>query len=286
MTKKENNSDRNGRALETMICERLCHNNFFKLTTHANQLNLRDKQKVLDLPPQLRERFDASVEKIVKWVDLEFAEETNVSIDRLADSSIGPTDIVIASDLKVLALSVKHNHFALKHSRPFSFAQACGFEKNSANDLSFRALLEVDSDNFRKINRFKKNFDDAEINSKEKLYLDISKNCSDFVNLSQIKYPELARKLFSFFVGVGFLKVVVESKKNKVTVHDYLNFTEPTLVLANLDSYNSFNLQFNNGWVINLRVHTASKKISSPKSQLSLKFDVQKVVGKVKEIEL
>ena len=72
-------------------------------------------------------------------------------------------------------------------------------------------------------------------------------------------------------------------------IQDFLNIPTPQSLVCVFDSKRSnyLNFTFNHGWIIDLRLHTASSMINTnPDSQLSLKFDAQKKSGNVKTFNI
>ena len=276
-----NNSDRNGRALEYAVTDELSKIINATLTQRAISDNARDRQKFFAIPQELQQQYVTAAKKITNWISSQFINQT-ITIDRLPDSSTSVTDIAIFSPTNKIEISLKHNHFALKHPRPYSFAQACGYVKNSANDFAHRALMKTVDTNFRALATGKINYNECSLSA---LYTDVYRACETSIN-NWVSDANLAKQLFSFLVNNGFYKVIVNTSSTvSVTVQDYLSVASVTNVSASTQSQ-YLTLTFNNGWKITLRVHTAATKISNSPSQLSLKFDAQKIAGQIAEFNL
>ena len=279
----ENVSDRNGRALEYIVAVELEKLRGFNLTNQSKLLNERDKEKFLSLPTSLKLSYQDASLKISKWAESLFSANTIVNVDRLNDNPDDPSDFILSSNNSKISISLKHNHEALKHPRPYSFAQACGYIKSSSEDKSHRNRMNLASNNFRNSSGGKQLFNQCSQLSIDKLYYDVCKACEDSLNNWSTNNKNLANLLFDFLVSNGFYKVIVETRNGtQVKVQDYLNIPQPNSLNASVKG-NRLILVFNNSWTLNLRIHTASSRIASEPSQLSLKFDAQKEVGSVKE---
>ncbi len=279
----ENVSDRNGRALEYIIAIELEKLRGFTLTSQTRLLNGRDKDKFLSLPSSLKSHYQDAALKISKWAETLFSSNANVTVDRLNDNPDDPSDFILLSNNSRVSISLKHNHEALKHPRPYSFAQACGYQKNSPEDISHRNRMNLGSNYFRNASKGKLHFNQCSPSSIEKLYFDVCKSCEDSISTWKTTNKNLASILFDFLVSSGYYKIIVDTRNGtQVKVQNFLNIPQPSSLTTSVKG-NRLLLEFNNGWAINLRIHTASSKIASAPSQLSLKFDAQKEVGAVRE---
>lgn len=279
----ENVSDRNGRALEYIVAVELEKLRGFSLTTQSKILNNRDEDKFLSLPSSLKASYKDASLKISTWAESLFSANDNVKVDRPNDNPDDPSDFILVSNNSKISISLKHNHEALKHPRPYSFAQACGYEKNSLEDKNHRSRMDLASNNFRNSSNSKALFNQCNPSSIDKLYFDVCKSCEDSLRDWTATNRSLAHKLFDFLVSNGFYKVIVDTRSGtQVKVQDYLNITSPNSLTTSVKG-NRLLLFFNNNWSLNLRIHTASSRISNKPSQLSLKFDAQKDVGTVRE---
>ena len=278
-----NISDRNGRALEYIVSIQLSKLKGYSLTNRAILLNERDKDKFVSLPTELASSYIKSAEKISNWVGSLFFANDNVNIDRLEDNPDDPSDLILFSKNSKISISLKHNHEALKHPRPYSFAQACGFAKYSFEDKQHRVRMTLASNNFRNSASGKQLFSQCSPSVIGKLYFDVCKSCEDSLNDWMSSNQGSANKLFDFLVSNGFYKIIVETRSSvQVKVQDYLNISQPSSVTTSVKG-NRLLLAFNNNWTLNLRIHTAASRISSSPSQLSLKFDAQKEMGSVRD---
>lgn len=276
------NSAPNGKALEYGISEQLLALGAVG-TGSTNQYQARDKIHFNSRPIHTRTRVIEASKVITDWIKKHLASSV-IEIERMPDVSIDVADLVVrAQNGKNLRLSIKFNHKALKHARPYSLAQACGMKKNSTEDINHRVGIDIGTNRFRQFaNKSGSTFYKQMPSQKSLLYQDIVNVCARSINSWHLKYGNsVAETLFRFFVGSGFYKVIVSARPNgKIELQDFTNITIPHGVIASSSGNGHYlMMEFDNQWKINCRVHTASSKIPKVKSQLSLKFDVQMLNG-------
>ena len=206
-------------------------------------------------------------------------------------------DIVIArKDVKwEIGLSLKHNHFAVKHSR---LAKGLDFgnewfgipcSENYWNDIKpiFDYLTEKKDDN-KKWN---------ELPSKDKtVYVPLLQAFMDELNRSNALDSSVPQKMVEYLLGeFDFYKVIsIDSKRitriQSYNMHGQLNRASKTIKpqihipvsclptrIVNLEfkpnSTNTVELYMDGGWQFSFRIHNAATKVET-----SLKFDIQ-IVG-------
>lgn len=279
-------SNSHGRALEYVIVNALYSHLKGKgilLTPRAAISQKRDYDKFNTLLPTEKEEYLMYSELVFEWLNGKFSilKASNIVIDRIPDNEamVGDvTDISITIDGIVVNLSVKHNHFALKHNRPPSLAIQCGFPKNSDEDISFRKSLDVinsefhvkrkilasDKNTFNHIKQLDINFID------DNLYKPTCETVVRFINKNNTSIF-LAKSLFVFLVGnKNFYKIIASNKS--IEIKEFADIPLPEKVEAKLVGKSYVNLVFSNGWIINMRLHSAATLISNTPS---LKFDTQ-----------
>ena len=280
MSSKSNN---NGRALEFKIVDyfQKNHINVILLKNTINDQS-RDSVKYQNLPQDLKVSFQTAAKKFFTWYQSINNNHKIIKIERLPDNSGVIHDI----EINGINFSIKHNHYALKHPRPYSLAVKCGFKAKSSEDLMHRNDMKKVSDNYKKnLNGIKKYNQNQQLLSQ--LYSDVNQTCKNSIDQWCKQNPIVASNFFDFIVSNNFYKVIV-NETNKVTsveIQDFLNIPKPQSLICAFDpkrkNYLTFN--FNHGWVIELRIHTAASTINTnPDNQLSLKFDAQKLSGSVK----
>ena len=206
-------------------------------------------------------------------------------------------DIVIArKDVKwEIGLSLKHNHFAVKHSRLAKsldfgkkwFGIACS--ETYWNDIKpiFDYLSQQKAQN--------KNWN--ELPSKdETVYVPLLRAFIDELNRSNKIDSSVPKKMVEYLLGeFDFYKVIsIDSKRltriQSYNLHGQLNHSSKTIKpqihipiaclptrIVNLEfkpnSTNTIELYMDGGWQFSFRIHNASTKVET-----SLKFDIQ-IVG-------
>ena len=279
-------SNLHGRALEYIIVDMLFNHlskkNRTSLTPRSLIAQKRDSIKFDTLSSAEKEEYVTYSKLVLKWLDNKFGEskDNDIVIDRISDNEAmagDVTDIRINIGDKIINLSIKHNHFALKHQRPPSLAIQCGFAKKSKEDILFRQSLDKINSQFhekRKIlapkeNAFNKLKALDENFIENNLYKPTCVSVIDFIN----KYtnPSLSKSLFSFLVGNKNFYKIIASKKF-IEIKEFADIPLPQKVNASLVGKSYVKLEFSNGWIINMRLHTASTSISNTPS---LKFDTQ-----------
>ena len=286
-----NVSNRNGRALEYKIVDFLCSKESqfkVKLMPQAKSDLKRDKVNYGKLPKELKESYIKCAEVVHSWLTKE-AQCKDLRLDKLTDSQAKEgdvTDIRITVNDRIINLSVKHHHAALKHQRPPTTAQRCGYKKGSKEDLAFRKKYKAIICEF--LNSAKKHCPNA------KNFRDLLTGDGDFINdnlyapicslvtqtINELcKHESNAKALFKFLVGTtSFYKVI--DYDDRVLIRDFNSIGSPDSVVAKVEGKSYVYLTFSNGWILSLRLHTASSRLGS-----SLKFDTQAVsTPKAKEI--
>ena len=206
-------------------------------------------------------------------------------------------DIVIArKDVKwEIGLSLKHNHFAVKHSRLAKsldfgkkwFGIACS--ETYWNDIKpiFDYLSQQKAEN--------KNWN--ELPSKDKtVYVPLLQAFINELNRSNKIDSSVPKKMVEYLLGeFDFYKVIsIDSKRitriQSYNLHGQLNHSSKTIKpqihipiaclptrIVNLEfkpnSTNTIELYMDGGWQFSFRIHNASTKVET-----SLKFDIQ-IVG-------
>ena len=292
----ENVSDRNGRAFEYLICEKtLKLISKATLSPRAVDDQKRDKQKYLSLPDSLVAEFEIASDKISKWIkDQVSTFPGEIIIDRLPDNAAKKgdvTDIKIFTVKNKINLSIKYNHFALKHQRPPTAVEQMGFDADSSESIKYREQYENTLNSFlseaKKLKpsaeKFSelKNIDPSFIN--KNLYQPVCALVHDLY-LKLGTEQTHADKLFRFLVGdKGFFKITLHQQT--ITVYDFNNIPPAAWLKSKItpDKPNYVYLVFSNGWQMSLRLHTASSRITK---NVSLKFDTQPTKLPIKKWEL
>ena len=294
------NSNKNGRALEYVIVEKIYEENKVNCicTNRTKNDNNRDYSKFINLTDDLKSDFVFASEKIYTWLQNKYNLKNNTfEIDRLPDTdgkkNSNPTDISIKLNNQLINLSIKHNHKATKHQRPASAAQHLGIKKGNELDLDHRLRIKLKCNQFfktiKKINaNFEKFKEIKEYDSRlitHHLYRPI---CDEVVRLySQSKDdPKCVNNLFRFLVGDrNFFKLRVKNKKTYLI--DFSNIEDPSSFIIKTIDDSHIEIKFNNNWIFNMRLHTASSRIEGcEKNCCSLKFDTHLSNDPITEVEI
>ena len=238
----------------------------------------------------MRTRLYETTPRIADWVESKVGPSDKTSVERLGDLAEDVADFeVTRATGEKLRVSLKYNHAALKHPRPYSLAAACGLDSGSAEDLSHRAKMKRATEPLTQVATLgKKSLYRDLPNETHQMYHTVVEVCADSLNgWLQAGGTRMAERLFSFLVGVNFFKVIVSDRVgDPVDVQDYSQIPLPrTAIATTRNSY--LCLKFDNGWQVELRLHTASSRLPrNLRSQLSLKFDAQRIAGLVSSSQL
>lgn len=277
-------SDFRGRSFEYLIATSMCNQMKGKFTARATADNDRDAEKFKMLDEGTREDLSHAASAVPGILDGLGFEIRNPVIDRLPDDVAkggDPTDIRIVSEGFGLHLSIKNNHFALKHQRPNSLMQQLGLEKGSPLDKVYRSRLKSVYGAFdnavREMAPRATTFECLKNTCpgciEEKLYGPVCRIVCETLNSMSDKV-EYATRYFRFLVGrTDFLKIIHHG--GKIIVEDFSSIAMPRTFVAEQQSDEKYiGVCFDNGWRIMMRLHTASSRFSRGKTP-SLKFDTQ-----------
>lgn len=204
-------------------------------------------------------------------------------------------DIVVANDeIKwQIGFSLKHNHFAVKHSRLSPqinlgakwYAIPCGNKYFSAILPIFERLLVLKGKNWSEIK-----------DKQESVYRPLLCAFRDEILRSYAKNPKMLKSFIFYLLGKFDFYKVISIDNEKITRFESFNLNGtlnkngkfykrkieiPLVILPNKiakfdfkeGSNNTLELYLNEGWQFNFRIHNASSKIEN-----SLKFDIQ-IIG-------
>jgi hypothetical protein len=281
MTSGRSSND-NGRTLEYLITERLKMYPGCSLTQRATSHQSRDKVIAKTIHSVLYKTFGEAALISRDWIlqEVTAGSQKSFVVDRADDGDSGVADLIVTCGSKELLLSLKHNHDALGHPRPYSLIKSVGFS-NSTIELDHRARMDRVTRKFRSAAGTAATFSSIPTH-KQKLYIDTCQECATSIGMMATN-PKFVESLFTFLVSPGCKKLIVKTDARTkalkgIEVHDYTKIVLPRAVTTSIDVRSratSLSLEFDNKWVIDLRIHNASSRISTT-GQLSLKFDTQK----------
>jgi len=207
-------------------------------------------------------------------------------------------DVLLHVGDKVLGISCKHNHQALKHSRlsgKCDFIKVWGIDVNGCSADYWDKVKPL----FTKLAKLRKESNRTmlwdEVSDKANEYywpvLDAwTDEIKSLCEQSTQKQAEVCKSIIAYLVGKhDFYKVICEGQK-RVSIQGFnFNNTLATRKTKYPDSINAINnknggqysktIVFNHGYSINFRIHSASSKVES-----SLKFDVNAIGLPVNEV--
>lgn len=194
-----------------------------------------------------------------------------------------------------IGLSIKHNHFAVKHSR---LAKTLDFSGKWFGHPCTDTYWDVISNIFEYLEHMKsKGKKWAELQNKEdNVYIPLLEAFMDEINRQNMKNPDTPKKMVEYLLGeFDFYKVISldskmltqiqafnlhgtlskSSKKRKSNIE--IPVVDLPTRIVNLqfksNSKNTVELYMNNGWQFSFRIHNASTYVET-----SLKFDIQ-IIG-------
>jgi len=246
---------------------------------------------------------DIAIGHILEKENSLLASSTDRSIEFNTDSAGkhgDVRDVLLHVGGKVLGISCKHNHEALKHSRlsgTRNFIKAWGIDTNGCSADYWGKVKPL----FAKLTKLRKDsnrtmrWDAIEDKANEYYWPVLDAWADEIKNLceqSDEKQAEVCKAIISYLVGKhDFYKVICEGKK-RVSIQGF-NFnntlaTRKTRYPDNINTINSKNggqfsktIAFNHGYSINFRIHNASSRVES-----SLKFDINAIGLPVNEVYL
>lgn len=289
-----NVADQHGRAFECMIAQAMIVRWGARLTPEAQADQERDAARVAQLPPDLFQTFWAASNQIVTILQNRGPCFNNCSLDRLSDTEARDGDVtdirLSLLDGSIINLSVKNNHFALKHQRPNSLMKQLGIPIGSEQDRSYRVRLSAIYGDFYRNAR--------ELLPQVQYFRELNDVQDDFIS-SHLYHPvceQVAATLntflnagscqtyFTFLVGnTNFTKIILCRGCLRFEDYSGVPTTQQCIVNYSVGRPQYIFLDFDNQWSLSLRLHTAASSIGTRTP--SLKFDTQPVRCPVPHIE-
>lgn len=270
-------SNLHGRLLEYLIVETLSNlDPQIKLSDNAKLDQLRDSSKATETETKLRHNLNQAAKSIVNdWLYPRFLlpDLSVKEIDRLPDQNKSDvTDIRVITERRIINLSIKHNHSALRHQRPRTTPQHCGFSNGSSESEFFKKQYNEIVSHFtsgvvigNKFNELSEGYVEG------MLYIPVCELVKNFINTYSVNCTNY---LFRYLIGdIDYYKIIVDSSLKQIQIQEFnsSSLSYPFDVIVKTERQYVY-LNFDNDWKIKMRLHTASSKITkSP----SLKFDTQ-----------
>ncbi|TWP23091.1 HaeIII family restriction endonuclease [Apibacter muscae] len=270
----------NGRALEYIVTKTLIDKYECILDDKCKYMQFKDEEYFNKISYEQQLKYIKASITVGDYLERIYKIHNSMII-RLTDYNAKShnsdvTDIcIMKNNEEVINISLKNNHNAIKHNRPGSLAQQCGFQRKSYVDIEYRECYKFNIDLF--IKKINENFNDIKLFKDIKsessdfinhhLYFPICQNTVEFINTHVKNNENNTNYLFSFLIGSkDFIKIIL---KDKLEITNFYQIKKPSSVEAELHSNSYVYLTFDNNYKISMRLHTASSKIQG----VSLKFD-------------
>lgn len=275
-------SDRNGRALEYCLTKQLIEAFAIQRLSEQTQADqIRDQAKFAALPDSMQQYYRAQSDKFIHWLkQTKFTDKQPIAIERLTDAAAKRGDV---TDIRLIYppahynISLKHNHYAVKHQRPGALYKQLGIADKTKQRRYRQQLKSIEKNFFQQAQIINPDANTFKVIKAEKpqlieqLYHQVCALVEDHIN-HQTQALQ-AQHFFEFLVGkTNFDKVIMT--KDSIEVLSFNQIPLPQHVAAYHYDYNRIELEFDNGFKFDMRIHTASSRFHIGKS-ISLKFDTQ-----------
>ena len=289
MSKSKSNT--NGRYFEYLISNYIQNKFNVSLSDRALGDQKRDQEKEQYIARSDLDVMHAALKPITNWIQKKIKLDNRTSYDRLPDkgsklSGAGHSDIELNRDSKSISHSLKFNHSAVFHGRPYTLPQACGFSSNSKEANEFRSTQLEECKKVREFikpgTQFASNGILEEYTAPwAKFMQSIVFNQAAFLN----KYAtdqDINSNLFNSIIGGGKNKyrIILDSKKKQLHFEDITNLCHPTSFKAEVKqegiSYQFYLvITFNNGLILMSRHKHDSRYMTNHGTQVLIKPDWQ-----------
>jgi hypothetical protein len=287
MTNSKSNS--NGRFFEYLISNYIQHHYAVTLSERASADQARDQKKLQDIDANNLKIMEAALPKITSWIEKKIQLDKSTTYDRLPDkdkkrSGAGHSDIELRRKKEILGISLKFNHSAVFHGRPYTLPISCGFTKGSQEEIEFDGLQMQECEKLRGAIKpgtlfaeggIKPNF----IKPWKKFMENIVSNQVQFLN----KYANdqsINSTLFNAIIGGGSQKyrLILDVNKKELHVEDLTKLNLPTSFKAEWEQkgveYQYFlKIIFNNGLILRARHKHDVTVMTNHGVQVSIKPD-------------
>jgi len=296
------NSNNQGRAYEYVIINRLYEyiSEYRRANIIKNSSYEAAKKAYSEISSQLKEILplsaDAAIAKLYELEPLIFEDNDEVELRIQKDGEGEEGDVrdilIVRSAIGwEIGLSIKHNHFAVKHSRlstTIDFGQK--WYKKSCSETYWEELNEV----FDKLDSYieqGKEWNQVR-NKDDEIYVPILKAFMKELNTAYKADNGICKRFVEYLMGTSDFYKVISIDSRRTTEIQCYNFhgqlnkrgkRKPKLCvpLVNLpdeiyhidfkrDSKTTIEIVMNNGWSFSFRIHNADRRVAK-----TLKFDIQ-----------
>lgn len=276
-----------GRAFEYALCAKIV-SSFSNISFTYRTIEEQEKEKHYfnSLSIEEKANYDISTSKICSdWLDSKLIPSINYTLDRLPDSagvSGDVTDIRIQNSDITINISLKHNHNALKHPRLTRVPKWI----NINTDSKYTSAYTIIWDSF--LSKAYNLLPNATLFSEligidsqfvfNNLYNPLCNLVSSYLS-DNIKTSYQVESLFKFMVGkYNFYKII--DTKDCVLIQNFIDLKIPTTVEIKQSDKSYITMDFSNGVVLKLRLHTASSRLVTR----SIKFDVRGIFDDIDSV--
>jgi hypothetical protein len=290
-------SNQNGRALEYVLFIEIqqfasTKNIEFETDDITNASNRRDESHYRRLTDNIKQDFILFAKTVIKWLKEEYnlENQSKIHIERKddrtgVDGDVTDIDLKLSrSDevTKLIRLSIKNHHNALKHPRLPRLPLFLGItdrditesylqNRNAVWTEFIRKCRELSGEAtlFNEIKAIDRQFIDRE------LYLPLNNLVKNFL----IRNMNNANRIQSFFEFMTSTKnpfITLKNESENLIVKNFSNIHKPTEFSIEDLKPSTFLIKFNNGWNLSFRLHTASSRMFTPTGNInkSTKYDV------------
>ncbi len=287
-------SNNNGRVFEYLITKYLSDEHSLTLTERALKDQSRDSTKLSKIRLPDLVRMQKSMPIISDWLEKKITLEPTTFLDRLPDKDINDANND-HSDLKIynaevkIGLSVKYNHYAVFHGRPYNLPVKCGFDSESQEAKNFSKKQYERSDSLKEkilpgtvfadkgiLKEYQKDWGE--------FMKDIVTNQADFLN-SYSQHKSFVESLFKTILGFSHGNSKELTYRlillKKILIFEDLTFLtfpkslQARAVQEGIEYQWFLYIQFDNGLIIKCRHKHDDRVMSKIKTQIKIKPDWQ-----------
>ncbi|XNN69255.1 hypothetical protein ACLM2U_15655 [Bacillus pumilus] len=290
------NPNQTGKAFEAIVLEYLIQALKSKGISAKYTLGALEIQEICikffnDLSDNVKNKkyhsdFISNTPKLVEWIinyfELNLSETVIIHKfkDSEANKNVADLQLKVAYNGtdKVINLSLKNNHDALKHSRIGPVPTWLGFTKNDVEYIEYTNELKVAREkikdrltklshdnnisiiNYKDINLINTTDDNYSTKYKNKyIYPEFYQVIKNFME-NKIQNKEYANLLFHYLMSEPHYKIINVKKEFKI--YDFTSIPNASSATIDIDSKNGYLfLHFNNGYIIKIRLHNDKSEI-------------------------
>jgi hypothetical protein len=267
-----NNSNQYGRSFEYAVAQTFI-DKMYMINGESKTRHNNNKQHFDKLPYDRKVLYKKAAKVLFVEFSINYKKRigNDYTIFNFPDNSGDVIDLKIGS----LFISLKVNHDALRHNRPGGLGKRCGVSE--AESDKFKAIIYLCNKKLIKTKPNAIEFKEFSKSAISKYYKNVQIETINFLEDWKLRDPNIVKNYFNYLVSndLDYIKVQLNTEDSEVSIIEFQTVREPTdfkLVYNKINSH--IDIEFNNGWVISKRLHTASSRVDS-KANLSIKWDVR-----------